>query len=383
MVKKIFKKVMPLVMATTMALSMSISFAENGNYTEPTVTDNANITVYKHVLMNEKANVPDETFNFTLRAAQEDEIEDYIKVGIIEGVTTSYSTIFTKDVVKDTAEQVAEYPGIKDKVNTGLKSATKSFNIDFSNVDFKEPGVYRYVLEENKGSNLGMTYDEITRYVDVYVQNNQNLNGLVVESVIMHKDGESGYIYGLDNDTDTNKDREGKNEGFVNELTTYDLYLEKILKGNQADMNKSFVFTIEIDTSELNGVAKDATYELEVESGTVEISNIVMSNGKGSTTVSLGNEDKIVVKDLPKGAKVKITEVNGLYTASYTVDGDTQTSIVNLIIDDNMSVVVTNTLEGTIPTGVFLAVSPMLAVVVIGVMGMMLVKRNHKEEEED
>lgn len=383
MVKKFFKKVMPLVMAVTMTLSMSIAFAANGNYTEDIDTTKATITIPKYVVLNEFATAPVGEFEFTLAAATSDDLSTNVKVGINPELVSITKATFNGQEISST--DTTDKGALSTKVIDSKKFVVENFTLDFSNVPFTEPGAYRYVLSETQGNIAGMTYDNSTRYIDVYVFNNEQGNGLVIKNVVMFTE-KADFEYS----PEVNDERIGKDEGFINELETYDLSVTKTLSGNQANMNAKFDFSIEIDTSEITSAYQSATYIIQT-IGDATLKNpttnsITVSDGKTTIEVSLGHNGNIVIKDLPKGTKIKVTDDKGLYTATYTVNsGESKDGNIYTLdsLENNTNVVFDNELEGTIPTGVFLAVGPMLVVVVIGIMGMILVKRNHKEEEED
>ncbi len=55
-------------------------------------------------------------------------------------------------------------------LDSGEKYAKKTATLSFANVEFDEPGIYRYVITETNDSAQGITYDsDLTRILDVYV----------------------------------------------------------------------------------------------------------------------------------------------------------------------------------------------------------------------
>ena len=388
MLKKVFKKAIPLFMATTMAFSMSMAFAApSNNYTlglKEGENGAASITIAKHLILNENAQSPNVTFTFKLKNAAGD-VANNIQPGV--GFATEQTfTVAASSMSNSNGVLPAELNG---KVGEGQSYLSGSFTINFANyfdsINFEKPGIYRYELTEvdESATHPDIVYDGVTRYVDVYVENYKqgDAYGLQVASVIMHKAGDSTYDY--DTTYDAENPRTGKNEGFVNEYKTFDLDVSKVLSGNQANMNDEFAFTITVDTTN-NEIAKDdATYIVKVNGNAVD--SLTMEDGMGTLEVNLGHNDKLSIYDLPYGSEVTVTEENGKYKATYVVGAGSSTESNSWTLEsltDDVSITFTNTLEGTIPTGVFLAIGPMIIVAIIGVAGMMLAK-NKKEDDDE
>lgn len=318
----------------------------SGNYTQPLDTTNAYINLYKHLIMDEYATVPSTAFNFAItNGAATDDIKAGFDANKVV-INNSSDVLFTKDATTKTDTTGA--PEVAAKIEDEEKFASVGFTLDFSAIEFTEPGIYRYELNETNTGVDGVTYDTTTRYVDVYVENNATLDGLKVANVIMHT-----------------ADGSGKNQGFVNKYDTYDLDLQKLLDGNYANMNEEFEFTIEIDTTDT--IVADTSYTITTDSG-VSVNNIVTNAGIGSTTIKLSHKDKVYLHALPYGTKVTITEESKNYDVSYTINGEDRVgnSLVEYVMTEDTSVVFTNTKTGIVPTGVFLS-NGMMTLTIVGI----------------
>ena len=177
--KKItMRKVGATLGALCMAASMlSVSaFAADPGYTYTPVSGNA-IHAEKYLVMDDEANVPNVTFKYTIKAGK----------AIVGEYNTASSTVKLPVWAGDDASKVTGAPTIgnaafragqttfeeaqvnenddlknedgsavklKDKVTLAedgsQKYARSKIEVNFSGVKFKEPGIYRYVITENR-----------------------------------------------------------------------------------------------------------------------------------------------------------------------------------------------------------------------------------------
>ncbi len=183
--------------------------------------------------------------------------------------------------------------------------AIKTVQMDFSACEFKEPGIYRYYIEET-GANQGVTNDypnldnsgaevaNTTRWrtIDVYVEDATysytasgesaptTVNALSIAGYVMYvgKQTEGPAAGAATNDspsadimedglTHTNPSGNGgangvevasatKSEGILNKYDTSDIKFSKKVTGNQASKDKFFKFTVTLtdDTATGTGV---------------------------------------------------------------------------------------------------------------------------------
>lgn len=354
-------------------LTLPAMAAPTGKYTSPSELATKG-TFKKYLVLEQNAKVPDSGLEFEFQIAPgtadaPNGVSAGLPGAVIDG---SGKATFAKDddagAKTDTNASVSGYD------SGSQKYIEKDLTVDFSACDFQKPGVYRYVITEQAGSNGAVQNDtDPTRYMDVYVVNNETLNGMKIQSVVLHNE---------DNYKPSNTDPTGKSIGYTNTYTTNDLTLEKQITGNQADMNEEFAFTVEL-------TAPDGTYPVTLEAGdaTLSQSEITVESGTGTWSGNLGDDDKIKIGGLPKGASVNVKEEANGYTATYTVDGAGSTALnsddgADVEMEDaDKAVVVTNNKTGLIPTGVAVAVGPFALLTIAAGLGCVVISKKRRVEE--
>ena len=229
-------------------------------------------TFDKYVVMNKNANVPNATFSYTVSIPTDDEMkalanpEDTngtnltVRKGI--GAPTASSTTFAAgDQTFDSAQKVrtnkasTTYEATADDQVDGL-DATKKYakhtsTVDFSNVNFSEPGIYRYKVTENNTDEKGITKDSTPRFLDVYVKSSDS-GELAIDGYVFHTLNQA-QAKGNNGSLGSNNP-DGKNKGFTNVYTTKDLTLTKNVTGNQGFRDQYFKFHVNI--TNLDGGAR-------------------------------------------------------------------------------------------------------------------------------
>jgi len=238
----------------------------------PSGVNGTKTTFDKYVVMNKNANVPNATFSYTVSIPTDDEMkalanpEDTngtnltVRKGI--GAPTASSTTFAAgDQTFDSAQKVrtnkasTTYEATADDQVDGL-DATKKYakhtsTVDFSNVTFSEPGVYRYKVTENNTDEKGITKDSTPRFLDVYVKSNDS-GKLAIDGYVFHTLNQA-QAKGSNGSLGSNNP-DGKNKGFTNVYTTKDLTLTKNVTGNQGFRDQYFKFHVNI--TNLDGGAR-------------------------------------------------------------------------------------------------------------------------------
>ena len=147
----------------------------------------------------------------------------------------------------------------------------------------------------------------------------------------------------------------------TNTLDTNDLVLNSIVKGNMADTNDEFTYTITIYDENDNPVAKN-----------VMIDGISTSLSSGSFTKVLKHGESVIIQGLPTGYKYKITETDTDYNESFNIEKEaaedesesgTDTGIVTLT--ENHTITFNNTKEASVMTGV--STSKIPYIIMIGI----------------
>ena len=399
-------------------------------YAATTPVAETKTTFDKYLVMKKNANVPNATFSYTIAAPSDTEMnalanpEDTngtnltVRKGI--GAPTVSSTTFSAgDQTFDTVQK-----GRPNKTSTtyedqqnddvdglaGKKYAKKTATVDFSGVNFSEPGVYRYKITENASGEKGITDDTTARFLDVYVQSDDT-GKLTI----------SGYVFHTNNDaqpkgtTAGSNNPDGKNKGFTNQYATSDITLTKTVTGNQGYRDQYFKFHVDVtdlDTGARMFVTDEAgsrtaykagdtvAYEYDKDTGTrkagqnrfvaqtgtftnvtaaqgsdADMSGLALTaddKGKASFDVYLKDGETVKLNGLTAGAKYTIKETSEDYTATAKRTIGTQTPAgVTLTHSDtehtdatptgenefalgtnDEKVAFTNNREGVLPTGV-------------------------------
>lgn len=214
-------------------------------------TTNLQRTFNKYLVMDANANVPNVEFEFEITAGSAADATTGSSRSIYAGDDALRVEGFPVLKVNNTATAKVNfaagditYNSVQDgdilELGDEEKYAKKTVTVDFTDVDFNAPGIYRYIITEKAGvTQQGISNDKTnTRTLDVFVEyENADQGTLKVSNYILYP--------GTKTDT-SNVEQNAKDDGFTNTYTTYDLTLTKTVTGNQGDRDKYFVFTIEI-----------------------------------------------------------------------------------------------------------------------------------------
>ena len=458
--KKITTKISALIGALCMAVSMFAfpAFAADPGYTYDPVSGST-VHAEKYLVMDDEANVPNVAFVYSIRAGEAIPGEyntdgTTVKLPVwagndaskVTGSPTVGTAVFRAG--QETFDEVQENENddlrnkdgsavrLKDKVTLAedgsQKYARSKIEVDFSGVQYKEPGIYRYVITENctgviRGEGSGASKDDSIvfdedddRIMDVYVIDN---NGrLEIEGYVLHNTEENAIVL-----EDGSSQQPTKTDGFENIYLTEDLTLEKKVSGNQASRDEYFEFTVKIsnaipgtvydvvDTSpDPNAQTFDRTTKINginTEAHTNVTSLTVGSDGTVTATFWLQGDQSLKICGLAKGTSYSINEnketMDGeSYEVTAAISGDTQYGDesgegVAITLDDasvegnpcyrmdddyiqeDTTVTYTNKKAGIIPTGVTLAVLPGAAVALAGAAGIAVLAAKKRKKEED
>lgn len=275
------------------------------------------------------------------------------------------------------------------------KACTKSLEIDWSNVSFFEPGVYRWqfkkeILEkptEETPSNTSETF-----YLYAYViDNNGNLS---VDAVIMSASDNPDTFKNNEDGTPSSNKNNGMEDQYP--ATTLDLTIQKTVTGNQGSKDQYFKFTIDL---EVPSGAADKTYEIVVPEtisatayGNTPDKNpqtITTTNGEGTVELWIKHGQSIVIKDLIYGTSYTVVEsVNTGYTVtSAIISGDTADAAANgaTVSDTGLTssttVSYTNEKSTAVPTGIELeTAAPIVGMMLAMALLALLFVGKRKEE---
>ena len=391
------KKCLLALISMVMVLALGVGAALPAFAANIAPDTNLTTTFKKYLVMDENANVPDADFTFEITPGAAVEASGGSRV-IYAGDDSSRVTGFP--VLKvDGAEPSATVttpfnpgdPTYADRqgedevtLSANQKYAKKKVTVDFSDVDFNAPGIYRYVITETSSPQDGITPDSVTtRTLDVFVEYADAVAGgqLIVSNYILYQGTKTDAGDGT---------AETKDDGFTNTYTTKDLTLEKQVTGNQGDRDKYFAFTVSITDAVAGTVYNvdltnaDAAPTVDGEAKT-NADTLTAAGGTVTAIYYLKDDQSIVIRGLTKDTQYTITET------SYTADGYTTSHKIDegAIVSNSSTgeqtmgreahkVIFTNVKQGAVPTGILLETAPYIIlglVVFAGLLALFATRR--------
>ena len=338
-------------MLTALAMPAYAAGVTTGTETEPVTS----VTITKTVETDGNTYAPNTTFNFTVTEGGEKSFNDgtstvTAKAGVPGGLVAGNGAAFAP-VTKEDEKVVA--PSVE-------YTATATLNV----VDsvFEVPGIYHYVVTEANTSYEGVTKDNSTYDVYLYVYNNDDYDDLYVGHVVSVKNGATS-------DADAKADLI-----FTNRYTTGSVTVTKYVKGSFANMGDTFAFTVGVSGTE--GEAYKVVYTQK----DVPVTTFVES-GKTIDVSGIGDEDTITIYGLSANDIYTVTENDGVtrgYTVTDTVgDNDGKVSGTTSTAP---TASITNTKDATAPTGIVMNVAPYVLLVVVAAAGCFVFLRKRRED---
>ena len=396
----------------------------------------------KYLVMDENANVPNVSFEYTVTAGTAQSFDAGNQTIAVYAGPTPEKITFKGDVVEDTVTDdqkfeiafaqgddvqatAAETDYVKN-LDAGEKYAKKTATLDFSAVEFDEPGIYRYIITETNNGAQAVVYDaDLTRVLDVYVENDE-VNGdvLKVSKYILHATDETvtvdnttygsdgSVISGATTQTEGVDTSDYKSQGFTNEYTTHVLTFGKEVKGNQGSKDKYFAFTLKIEDAVAGTKYNVVLDKADAKSGTTSatkaeyqdknnVSEIVVPAGETgvTTTFYLQDGQYITVQGLAKDTKYTLSEDSEDYASAEKIaetdstfdkNGDGEydeliDAVSGIVESADIYTGFTNTREGVIPTGVILSVAApvVIGLAVLGGIVFLFIRNKKRDAEEE
>ena len=352
------KKFFAGVLAAAMMLTVGATAAFATNTTDTTnsmiVADGngvANATLTKKLVVAEGIAPQSMTFKFTVGDGQAD-IAKSVKAGIVGNGFVQPSVTFSK-----TGDD--QYTA-----NTYFQDFTMDL-VKLLGANFNKVGKYAYTISENATKIPGITKDNRTLKMIITVVNKTSEN-------LDYNTG-YGYYVGLFNQDGS------KADDFTNTYNAYNLTVEKVVKGNFADLNDPFTFNITLSKD----ANKDNNYAgaiVTVSDSTNPANNASWAIDGTTRTITLKHKQTATISNLPVGVTYTVTETR---TDGWVYDTKGEVENATAINADKNEVTITNEHEGTPDMGVVLDNAPyiaMLAIVAIGGVALMLNKRRRDEE---
>lgn len=226
------------------------------------------------------------------------------------------------------------------------QTASKSVTVDIDANDY-ELGVYTYKVTEVAGSTAGVTYSGEELYL--------------VLTILRDESSNQHYVAAMHYQSATGND---KRTGFTNEYDAGSLAVTKEIKGNMADMNKEFAFTI-VFTAPANEVVKSAI-TVSKPDGTTE--NITFAQANTCTyTINLGDDDTVTFTNIPEGVTYTVSENAENYTSEHTTVADG-----TIAANDTDADLWTNTLTNEVDTGINMDSMPYILLLAVACMGLIV-----------
>nr|WP_276933561.1 FctA domain-containing protein [Globicatella sulfidifaciens] len=260
---------------------------------------------------------------------------------------------FTISPVGVTDSTVTEVPA----ATIGTTSFDPTNSIDTLPVSITLPeysavGVYTYKIEETAGNTAGVTYDNNSAYLRVYVE--QEGNSFKKTSVIYTE---------LPNNINVKEEIDkGKTDTpFQNKYEAGSLEVKKEVEGNFGERDREFPITITLNAPEgltvnstilVDGKEKGITFD----KGVAIISDLKIKHGQ---TIKLSN--------LPKGTTYEISEERPYDYNEPVITNNGKGSIENT---ENDVVTITNRKDQLIPTGVIIENLPYIVLLVLAIAGL-------------
>ena len=336
------------------------------------------------------------------------------RVEIPEGGSSETGTVIGTDqepaenyiastAVNPTAVNVS-FPGSVSQVAISGKKAEVSENaeIDFSVIEWRAPGVYRYLVKEER-TNQSVAYnaaytdlsdEESKRYIDVYVNAVSTSDGSIEYQIAgyVFLKAEKGTGGTVTYKKTTGYTDDGGNGGSISGTSvtiyeTYNLTVKKVINGTMAKASDVFNFTVSADFTQ--EIPADMMTTTNSDSSAVPSYNGV----KQEYTAGLKGGDSLAIKGIAKNAAVTVKESDQdaknyktEITSTGSLDSKDETARrADLHMDTDRDVTYTNTssTENVTPTGIVRMVAPYLMIVVMALLLAVVFFRSKKTETID
>ncbi|MCR5807822.1 MAG: hypothetical protein K6G68_12420 [Oscillospiraceae bacterium] len=438
--------------AAVAAITANIPKISAVTYSGGTVDMGTYTTTFdKYLVISSDSNVPEATFNFTIEPGEAVAPTDTTKEVLAgegtpvfvendyahTGSNTAGEVKFTHldEVVKESSARDGDNPAFATPDNkTDEKYAHKMLTLDFKDVAFTQPGIYRYIIKEKPLATPipGIDNDPVPeRTLDVYVidvTTDENDPKLGIEGYVMY----SGVITAAplkdSVDPDTHDvvsypaaDASEKSKSYTNKQASRNLTFGKEVTGNQGAKDKYFKFTLEItnagnctlnlvyradefDVSTTQTSATKYTTTVMNEANSVDVlpdmegQQIQTKSGSLTHEFYLRDGQYLTVQGLPVGAHYKLTEDAEDYTPTDGTDKEVRAATASTpakayddategdIADADIYTGFTNKRSGSIPTGVLLSVAAPAGIggaVLGGIIYLVVKKRKDDDDDEE
>ena len=244
-IRRLAAAVLSLMLIMTALAGIRPAYAEAGESVTQTSIDVAMLTGRNGTIMDRTVELQIQPTG-AVKASEGSTVAIRSSIEEASGTPTISSVTFSH-----TDATVTSYEGIA--IGANQKASVKQAVIDFSDVEFAGPGIYRYyVSEPTEGGNL--TYDTQRQDKTNGVASRRTLDVYVLRYDDPQTGEVSNYIAGyVLHELDDLYEREAgtaadKSVGFVNEPALSNITLACKIVGNQAAIEKYFAFNIRIQS---------------------------------------------------------------------------------------------------------------------------------------
>ncbi len=275
--RKLAASVASAMMLTTMVIAPLTAGA--GNYPEEKQAQGTTTTFDKYLVMDSDATVPNVTSVFSITAGEGiatgvNSINCYAGIGtptfnpdetqgiaVVDGkAVVSFSATDTTTPEKDVNTKTVAFRTTDN--DSDEKFATKTVTVNFAEIKFPEPGLYRYIITEEAPTDGGISVPTGDREYTLFVTVKDDNGTLVVSQTeyVLQEGTDTPSIIDkvIKDDSDTvigtTKVNENKKTGMTNWYTTHDLMFNKNVTGNQGSRDKYFKFTVKLTNTSEEGV---------------------------------------------------------------------------------------------------------------------------------
>ena len=327
-----------------------------------------NVTLTKNITKEGNIYAPNTTFVFAVRpgtAVPAGQGQEAIYAGPAGGVTLDNNGI------------IASTPATGDIGKTVITAGTTTLKVNesvFTQGENAKPGIYRYIVSETAADAEGNAYEGVTytrdeKYFDVYVTYNSS-DQLEVSSYTFVKAG----------NTKEKDDGVFTNDYSSTHNTLHDLTVKKEVTGNQGDRSKDFEFTLKVDGAEGEKyyvTFSDQRAPITLVSGTAQ--TITLKADQTAKIWGLSDSDKYTVTEDDYSEDGYTTTIDRQQTATTT--GTITTGAGTTANNGDKNITVVNDKNTTTPGGIFLHVTPYIALLGAAIAsGLLFFRRRHVKE---
>lgn len=226
-------------------------------------------------------------------------------------------------------------------------------------------GNFHYVFKEEDAGTAGVVYYTGEVYVDVLCS--YGTTGAIEQSVVVYT-----------------KKGEEKTESITNAFNAGKLTVSKDVAGSLGDKTKTF--TVEVKFNTTKTVRNDITYTVGNENKTISAGENGWT-GTQTVRIDLKHGESITFNNVPYDVTYSVAEESYAadgYKATYKLNSadPTDTAVSDEAMDSaTETVAITNTKNGSTPTGVIMTIAPYaLMVVLAGAFAVVFLTRRNRAE---